>query len=205
MVEREEHDEPGVGLPSLPGTYALMLRCSEHSEIPVGKLGVLAAQPGFYVYVGSALGPGGLASRVGRHCRREKSLRWHVDYLRAMAQIEEVWYATGKNHRECRWASVLQSLPGASVPLGDSGRRTAGVRRICSSLLCRLPWRIYGTGWGREFKRWVARRPYRETPRRLQRFHASGMLMKEITSLRSCERLLSCSGKSLRSCCFWGL
>ena len=30
-----------------------------------------------------------------------------VDYLRAVAQIEEVWYATGKSNCECRWASVL--------------------------------------------------------------------------------------------------
>jgi len=80
MIQREEDDEPRVGLPSLPGTYALVLRFSKRLEIIVGKLGVLSVQAGYYVYVGSALGPGGLAARVGRHCRREKALRWHVDY-----------------------------------------------------------------------------------------------------------------------------
>jgi Uri superfamily endonuclease len=113
-------------LPSLPGTYVLVLRFSKRLEIVVGKLGVLAVQPGFYVYVGSALGAGGLAARVGRHCRREKALRWHVDYLRTDAQIEEVWYATGKSHRECRWASIVQSLPGASVPLTGFGASDCG-------------------------------------------------------------------------------
>lgn len=84
-----------------------MLTFSERAEIVVGKLGVLEAQPGYYVYVGSAFGPGGVAARVGRHFRREKTLRWHMDYLREVAQIEEVWYATEKAHWECRWASML--------------------------------------------------------------------------------------------------
>jgi Uri superfamily endonuclease len=132
MVQREENDEPRVGLPSLPGTYVLVLRFSKRLEIVVGKLGVLAVRPGCYVYVGSALGPGGLAARVGRHCRPEKTLRWHVDYLRAEAQVEEVWYATGKSHRECRWTSVLRAFPGASVPLTGFGASDCG----CRSHLC---------------------------------------------------------------------
>jgi Uri superfamily endonuclease len=103
-----------------------VLRFSRRLEIVVGKLGVLEAQPGYYLYVGSALGPGGLAARVGRHLRSEKPLRWHVDYLRAAADVEEVWYATGKSHRECRWASVLNSLPGASVPLVGFGASDCG-------------------------------------------------------------------------------
>jgi len=80
MVKREENDEPRDSLPSLPGTYDLVSRFSKRLENVVGKLGVLSAQVGYYVHVGSALGPGGLAARVGRHCRREKRLRWHVDY-----------------------------------------------------------------------------------------------------------------------------
>ncbi len=119
-------------LPPRPGTYVLVLRFSKRLEIVVGKLSVLSAQAGYYLYVGSALGPGGLAARVGRHCRHEKTARWHVDYLRAEANLEEVWYATGKGHRECRWASVLQSLPGASVPLTGFGASDCG----CPSHLC---------------------------------------------------------------------
>jgi Uri superfamily endonuclease len=114
---REEH----ACLPSLPGTYVLVLATSAYREVAIGRLGVLAVQPGFYVYVGSAIGSGGLAARVSRHCRYEKRLRWHVDYLRCVSQIDEVWYATGKVHRECRWAKELCSLPGASVPLARFG------------------------------------------------------------------------------------
>ncbi len=107
MVGKERNDEPRISLPSLPDTYVLVLRFSERAEIVVGRLGVLEAQPGCYVYAGSALGPGGLAARVGRHLRREKTRRWHIDYLRAEVRVEEVWYATGHSNRECRWASVL--------------------------------------------------------------------------------------------------
>ena len=143
-LEEEGNDEPKDSLPSLPGTYALVLGFSKRLEIVVGRLGVLEAQPGYYVYVGSALGPGGLAARVGRHCRHEKRLRWHVDYLRAVAQIEEVWYATGKSHRECRWASAYARCRGRPCPWRDSGPRTAAARPICASLLCRRPWPIFG-------------------------------------------------------------
>ena len=75
MVGRERNDEPRISLPSLPGTYVLLMRLSKRLDISVGTLGVLSAQAGYYVYVGSALGPGGLAARVGRHCRREKTHR----------------------------------------------------------------------------------------------------------------------------------
>ena len=84
MVEEERNNEVRATLPSLPGTYALVLSASACQKFAVGRLGTLTVEPGFYLYVGSAFGPGGLAARVGRHCRREKTCRWHVDYLRAV-------------------------------------------------------------------------------------------------------------------------
>ena len=120
-------------LPSLPGTYALVLRFSKRLEIVVGRLGVLEAQPGYYVYVGSALGPGGLAARVGRHLCSEKTLRWHIDYLRAEAQVEEVWYATGKSNRECRWARRVTVTAGGFHAPG--GIRGLGLRLPVASAL----------------------------------------------------------------------
>ncbi len=47
-----------------PGTYALVLACQKTGRVRIGRLGVLALQPGFYVYVGSAFGSGGLAARL---------------------------------------------------------------------------------------------------------------------------------------------
>ncbi len=126
MPEKKEDVEPIAGLPALPGTYALVLRISGRPEILVGSLGTLAVQPGFYVYVGSAFGPGGLAKRVGRHARADKKRRWHVDYLTAVATLAEVWYTTDLARRECQWAAVLQELPGAAMPLAGFGSSDCG-------------------------------------------------------------------------------
>jgi len=67
-----------------PGSYLLVIECKQSTEIAVGALGSLSFAAGYYGYVGSAFGPGGL-SRVDRHRRvaaGEHSVRhWHVDYL----------------------------------------------------------------------------------------------------------------------------
>lgn len=121
MIGNHGDKEPTGRLPSLPGTYGLVLAASAYREVAIGRLGVLALRPGCYVYVGSAMGPGGLAARVGRHCRAEKRLHWHVDYLRAATVLEEVWYATGQSQRECLWANLLHRMPGAAVPMVGFG------------------------------------------------------------------------------------
>lgn len=40
-----------------PGTYALVLSARAGGRVRIGRLGGLRVQHGFYVYVGSALGP----------------------------------------------------------------------------------------------------------------------------------------------------
>jgi len=104
-----------------PGTYALLLRGEEPQEIEVGALGTMTVRPGTYVYVGSAFGPGGLRARVERHVRADGALHWHVDYLRAVATLDAVWYTHDTQRRECTWAEVLRSFPGVTVPLDGFG------------------------------------------------------------------------------------
>lgn len=121
MGERRQNAAPIACLPRVPGTYALVLRYSGRPEYLVGRLGTLAVQPGFYVYVGSAFGPGGLAGRVGRHARADKKCRWHIDYLTAVAALDEVWYTMDMVHRECQWADTFKGMRGATVPLEGFG------------------------------------------------------------------------------------
>lgn len=52
-----------------PGTYALLLKLDKQERITVGKLGTFDLPAGYYLYVGSALGPGGLRARLTRHRR----------------------------------------------------------------------------------------------------------------------------------------
>jgi Uri superfamily endonuclease len=104
-----------------PGTYALLLHANRNRTITVGALGELQVSSGTYVYVGSALGPGGLRARVERHVRGDGHRHWHVDYLRAVTELSAVWYTHSEQRRECMWASVLRRHSEASIPLPGFG------------------------------------------------------------------------------------
>ena len=114
-------DRETLDLPSQPGTYALLLEAAAMQEVPIGKLGVLHMLPGIYVYVGSALGPGGLAARVDWHTLREKVSHWHIDYLRAETRLLAVWYARGTKPRECYWSKIIERVARAPIPLDGFG------------------------------------------------------------------------------------
>ena len=94
----------------VPGTYALILENKKSRNIQVGKLGSFSFPPGWYVYTGSAFGPGGLASRVGRHFKFKKKCRWHIDYLSAIIPVVRVWYTTSPIKTECQWANSRYPL-----------------------------------------------------------------------------------------------
>lgn len=82
----------------------------------MGALGAFHFPAGWYVYVGSAHGPGGVDARLRRHRSPRKALRWHVDYLRAAARWVEAWAAPLARDGECEWARRLAQLPGAQIP-----------------------------------------------------------------------------------------
>ena len=109
------------GLPGTegPGTYVLFLHLLFDRSIAVGKLGEIEFPAGFYLYVGSALGPGGLAARLRRHKKLanggNKRLHWHIDYLREKAQLSEIWYSQHPQRLEHEWASVINRLPDANA------------------------------------------------------------------------------------------
>lgn len=108
----------------IKGTYALVLKLDGPSTITVGKLGACSFSPGYYLYLGSALG--GIRSRVRRHVRGGKRLHWHIDYLREVAAVVEVWYLASTARLECRWCRAATGLNGAQVPVvgfGSSGCR----------------------------------------------------------------------------------
>jgi Uri superfamily endonuclease len=89
------------------GTYALILRSPCDQFIEVGRLGRLRIKKGHYIYVGSAFGPGGVLARVGRHLRVDKTHRWHMDYLRPVVSLAEVWYSHDPERREDAWARIF--------------------------------------------------------------------------------------------------
>ena len=120
-------------IPKSPGTYALILLLRAGQPIQVGKLGSFDFPAGYYIYIGSAFGPGGLAGRLGRHLALVKAnspLHWHIDYLRRRAPIVvtwrrtnarirtivEIWFSEQTMPREHDWAALIKRLPGSSLP-----------------------------------------------------------------------------------------
>ncbi len=67
----------------MPGlvTYQLRITLAAPCRITVGRLGTFDFPPGRYTYTGSA--KRNLEARIARHLRRDKKLRWHIDYLLA--------------------------------------------------------------------------------------------------------------------------
>lgn len=118
-----------AAVPARSGAYVLVLRLERAERIEVGRLGEIPFEAGWYLYAGSARGPGGLAGRLGRHFRDERRTHWHVDHLRERARLVEAWYATGDAACEHVWASVLDGLRGVGLAarrFGASDCRCAG-------------------------------------------------------------------------------
>lgn len=105
----------------MPGTYLLFFLLHQPCALRVGHLGQFHLSAGFYGYVGSALGSGGLQARLGHHLKPAKRPHWHVDYLALTAPIREIWFTQGKYRREHDWASVLRQVPGAIEPIPRFG------------------------------------------------------------------------------------
>ena len=108
-------------LPTLPGTYALVLSAGISSSVEIGKLGTLALMPGIYLYIGSAFGPGGLRARVAHHRKIATRPHWHIDYLRPKTSLENAWYSCDADKREHLWAEVVGEMHGATVLLRRFG------------------------------------------------------------------------------------
>lgn len=105
----------------LPGTYALVLTPNSDKPVKIGKLGLLQVRKGYYIYVGSAFGPGGLNARIAHHKKVCNRPRWHIDYLRKVTYLKELWYSFDSVRREHQWADILANAKGVSVPCPGFG------------------------------------------------------------------------------------
>lgn len=68
-----------------PTAYQLYIEVTAPLRLNVGRLGCFDFPAGDYVYTGSARR--NLEARIARHLRREKTLRWHIDYLLVAAGV----------------------------------------------------------------------------------------------------------------------
>ncbi len=115
-----------MDFPVESGTYVLILRCDRAVRLPVGRLGEQRFRRGYYLYVGSAFGPGGLRARLRHHLNASGRLHWHIDYLRRQLPLIEIWFHRGEVRLEDEWARVLAQMPATGIPVpgfGASDRR----------------------------------------------------------------------------------
>jgi Uri superfamily endonuclease len=100
------------------GIYCLIFR-NPACTVRAGALGEIPFRRGWHIYVGSALGSGGLA-RLERHIAlsrdKDKRPKWHVDYLSTSPLFALHYAVSGQtgDPLECRLADTLggEHLPG---------------------------------------------------------------------------------------------
>ena len=93
-------------------SYQLRIEVMRPVRVRVGRLGQFLFPAGRYIYTGSA--KRNLEARIARHLRKEKALRWHIDWLLSASgvKVTEV-KRSGKD--EC---ALNQQVSGVNVVPG---------------------------------------------------------------------------------------
>ena len=97
-------------IPAVGGSYVLSCRLENEATINSGPFAGKLMGRGLYLYSGSALGPGGLHARISRHLRPEIKKFWHIDHIKALIEIREIWYIVKEKKLECEFIRVFQDL-----------------------------------------------------------------------------------------------
>jgi Uri superfamily endonuclease len=102
----------------LQGSYLLFLYVSE--EISIDRRGeLIRLEKGFYIYVGSAFGTGGLSSRLHRHVRKKKKKHWHIDQITMHSASSILGIGIAINKREeCKMSQLLNNFDSLTPILG---------------------------------------------------------------------------------------
>jgi Uri superfamily endonuclease len=111
----------GAALPEAKGTYVLIAFVPRMKRLAIGRLGTYDIIPGFYAYVGSAFGPGGLRARLQHHLESVAEPHWHIDYLLRQAEPVEVWYAICERKLEQDLAELLAGYSSFHRPIPRFG------------------------------------------------------------------------------------
>ena len=116
------------------GSYQLKIKIKKDVSIKIGALGICNFPKGEYVYTGSAMK--NLSKRIERHKRKEKTLRWHIDYLLASDAVEllEAISYLSKIREECQRNQILLNKGAEAIVKGFGSSDC----KICPSHLLRI-------------------------------------------------------------------
>ncbi len=111
----------GMDLPDRSGTYILIVRVEQAIHVTLGRLGDFELVPGYYLYVGSACGEGGIRDQIDLYRQFPHEPTSHVDILLSHAELVEVWYSESNRRLAGEWAELLATVPGLRQPLRRFG------------------------------------------------------------------------------------
>jgi Uri superfamily endonuclease len=105
------------------GTYLLIFHLATTlSQVPIGRLGRFDFNNGYYLYIGSAFGSGGLPARLAHHQQRTRTNpHWHLDYLRPYLRLQEAWSVACALRMEPIWCMALAAIPRLTTPIRGFG------------------------------------------------------------------------------------
>lgn len=105
------------------GTYIFFSQLPIAKEICINQKGrTHHFQCGWYAYVGSAFGPGGLKSRLNRHFYGSGRAHWNIDFFRqGVLPHNTAWVSCYHHYLESRWAAVFQLMQGVLFPVANFG------------------------------------------------------------------------------------
>lgn len=114
------------------GLYQLVIVLHKARVIGVGRHGRFSFPAGYYVYTGSARR--GLESRIVRHLRKRKKMRWHIDYLLGYGRVLEV-KRYSRDLSECELNRRVGKIAGSEIVVPGFGSSDCR----CATHLLRFP------------------------------------------------------------------
>ncbi|HLA26407.1 MAG TPA: DNA/RNA nuclease SfsA [Syntrophales bacterium] len=111
------------------GDYLLLLHLAADMSLEVGSLGTVDFPQGYYLYVGTA--KRALTKRLARHLRKNKTINWHMDYLRPYADRCTAIPIRSRKPLEHALAKALLDMSDWSIPAFGSSD-------------CRCPTHLFG-------------------------------------------------------------
>ncbi|MFO0806751.1 MAG: GIY-YIG nuclease family protein [Gemmataceae bacterium] len=116
-VIRSRDHNMRTGPAAVSGTYiAFYYLARPVKRFRIGALGTFDFPAGYYAYVGTAFGGGGVKKRTERHRTRISNARWNIDYLKRHCKPVALWWTHDRAKVEFHWAEILGSMPGRSFP-----------------------------------------------------------------------------------------
>ncbi|MFN3740243.1 MAG: DNA/RNA nuclease SfsA [Thermodesulfovibrionales bacterium] len=96
------------------GSYILCGILSKDRTVKIGGLGRINFKKGYYLYTGSAMNS--LSSRLRRHMRKHKTLKWHIDYLIPHLKDLRPIPIRSSESLECILSNELKRISGGYIP-----------------------------------------------------------------------------------------